>query len=92
MSNRSIAQRILEVVESFEAGKSSAFAVNSSIEIHSPAFEAVPGILIDKLDEAGCALLCEDLSDLERAQLGWPDRTAENIRQIKEALHAIAAI
>ena len=91
MSNRSISDRILEAVEAFEVGNLSAFMVNESIEVHSPAFEGVPRILIDKLNEAGHTLLSEDISDFEREGLGWPSRTVENIRNVKEALHAIVS-
>ena len=66
--------------------------VNESIEVHSPAFEGVPRILIHKLNEAGYTLLIEDTSDLEREELGFPNRTAENIRNVKEALHAIFSL
>jgi hypothetical protein len=92
VSNLSIAERIFETINLFEAGKSSAFLVNSSIEINSPAFEGVPRELIDKLNEVGYKLLSEDVSDVEREQLGWPNRSAENIHLVKEALHAITAI
>jgi hypothetical protein len=91
MSNASIASRILEVVLAFESGRGSPFLVNESIELHSPAFAAIPRELIDRLNHLGLTLLKEDLSEFEREQLGWPNRTAETTEAIKGILIQLGA-
>lgn len=90
MSNASIASRILEVVAAFEASKSSAYAVNQSIELHAPAFEGISREKVDALNALGLKLLTNDVSDLEREQLGWTDISGEAIWDIKRLLMAIS--
>jgi hypothetical protein len=92
MSNASITSRILEVVAAFEASKCSAYAVNQSIELHAPAFEGIPREQVDALNALGLKLLTNDVSDLEREQLGWADTSGETIRDIKGLLIAISRL
>jgi hypothetical protein len=89
VSSASIAERILESVASFEAEASSAWLVKSSIETHSSAFEGVPRLLTDRLTELGLELLREDLSEIEREQLGWSDKSGETASLIKDTLKTI---
>ena len=91
MSNASIASRILQVVVAFEAGEGSSYLVNESIELHSSAFEAIPRETLDQLGQLGLKLLKEDLSELEREQMGWPNNTDETLQKIKLILNQLGA-
>jgi hypothetical protein len=90
MSNHSIVHRILEILADFEAGATSAFSVNESIDLHTTALESVPRETIDKLRALGTKLFVEDYSDLEREQMGWEDESTETVRLIREVLDSIA--
>ncbi len=89
MSNHSIIQRILQTVAEFEAGTTSAFTVDESIELHRTSLESVPRESMDKLRALGAKLLSEDFSDLEREQMGLDDETADTIQLIREILNSI---
>jgi hypothetical protein len=77
MSNETIAKRILEVIEAYETGKTSASSVAQSVELHEPAMESIPKATRDKLHELSLKIMDQDVSPLEEKILGIrPSRDA----------------
>lgn len=78
MTNKAIAQRILDVIDAYESGSTSASAVAESVELHEPALEAITRDVRDSLHNLSVKVIEQDVSSVEEEQLG--------IRNSKEAL------
>lgn len=88
MSNRSIAERILEVVAAFERGSIGASAIAESIEIHEPALESVSRVLRDELHRLSVQVIGEDVSPQEESLLGIKSSKVALVK-LKSLLQAI---
>lgn len=84
MSNKRIANRILEAVAAFERGDVGATAVAGSVELHEPALEGVSRVIRDRLHELSVEMIRQDLSLLEQEMLG-----VEPIREAAKALKVL---
>lgn len=84
MSNRTIINRILEIVDAFEHGVASASAVAASVELHDPALEAVPRAARDKMRALSVEVINQDVSPIEEEMLGWKSSC--------EALHELRSL
>lgn len=71
MSNTSIAARILYVTDRYVTGDAPASAIAESLELHEPALEGVSREVRDKMQALAVAVIHEDVSPLEAAQLGF---------------------
>lgn len=71
MSNRSIATRIMEVVAAYEAKQVGASAIARALELHEPAFEALPRTVRDEMHHLSVQIIRDDVTPLEEAQLGF---------------------
>ncbi|GEM_PF-3881999 len=65
MSNKSIINRILEIIEAFEHGQTSASAVAASVALHEPALATIPGEARDKLHALSFDVIMQDISTVE---------------------------
>lgn len=84
MSNKTIINRILEIIEAFEHGQTSASAVAASVELHEPALETIPREARDKMHALSVEVIMQDVSSVEEEMLGWKSR--------REALHELKSL
>lgn len=84
MSNKSVIDRILEIIEAFEHGDTCASAVAASVELHESALEAIPREVRDKMRALSVEVIKQDVTPIEEEMLGWKDS--------REALHELKSL
>ena len=70
MSNKAIAERLLEVAEGVLAGSLPSSAFADAVDVHAAAFEGLPRAWLDRLNRLSVQVLEEDVSPLEEDLLG----------------------
>ena len=84
MSNKTIVNRIIEIIVAFEHGQTSASAVAASVELHEPALETIPREVRDKIHALSVKVIMQDVSSVEAEMLGWKSNN--------EALHELKSL
>ncbi|KPJ95160.1 MAG: hypothetical protein AMJ53_03395 [Gammaproteobacteria bacterium SG8_11] len=70
MTNATIVQRIIEVINAYENGKTSASSIAESIEMHEPAMESIPREIRDKIHNLSVEIIEQDITPIEEKMLG----------------------
>lgn len=89
MSNKTIINRILEIIEAFENGQTSASAVAASVELHVPALETIPWATRDKMHALSVQVIMQDECWVEEEILGWKS-SFEALHELKSLLISLA--
>ena len=85
MTNARIAERILEVVNKYENGNTSASAIAEAIETHEPALEAIARKTRDKLHSLSLKVIEQDVTPFEEETLGFKN-SREALNELKNVL------
>lgn len=84
MSNTTIINRILEVIEAFERGETSASAIAACMELHEPALEAIPREARDNMHDLSVQVIMQDITSREEELLG--------LESSEKALHELKSL